>query len=158
MALVWRLVRPEFASDLDGQGNVNRGARWNSPGRGVVYASFNLSLCVLESFVQLPIALLINLPEMAAVRIEIPDDTSSRDIQLADLPSDLAGEQTGRRCRELGDEWLTTAEHLVLTAPSFIMPQERNLMLNPAHPLMAKVKVVSTERFRFDPRLAARAA
>jgi RES domain-containing protein len=56
MALVWRLVRPEFASDLDGKGNVNRGARWNSPGRGVVYASFNLSLCVLESFVQLPIA------------------------------------------------------------------------------------------------------
>jgi hypothetical protein len=28
------------------------------------------------------------------------------------------------------------------------------MMINPAHRLMAKVKIVSTERFRFDPRLA----
>jgi RES domain-containing protein len=154
MALVWRLVRPEFASDLDGKGNINRGARWNSPGRGVVYASFNLSLCVLESFVQLPIPLRINLPEMAAVRIEIPDETPSRDIQLADLPTDLVGERAGRRCREIGDAWLAAEEHLVLTAPSFIVPQERNVMLNPAHPLMRRITIVSTEPFRFDPRLA----
>jgi hypothetical protein len=40
------------------------------------------------------------------------------------------------------------------TMPSIIIPQERNVMINPAHPLMAEVKVVSTERFRFDPRLA----
>ncbi len=57
MALVWRLVPPQFATALNGKGNVERGARWNSPGRGVVYASYNLSLCVLETFVQMPISL-----------------------------------------------------------------------------------------------------
>jgi hypothetical protein len=38
--------------------------------------------------------------------------------------------------------------------PSIIVPQERNVMLNPAHRPMSDVRIVSTERFRFDPRLA----
>jgi RES domain-containing protein len=154
MTMVWRLTRPEFAAELSGEGNATTGARWNSPGRGVVYASFNLSLCVLESFAHLPPLLRINLPEMAAVRIEIPDEASQLKIDLADLPSDLIGNEAEERCRQLGDGWLTEREQLICTVPSIIVPQERNMMINPAHRLMAKVKIVSTERFRFDPRLA----
>jgi RES domain-containing protein len=155
MAVVWRLVRTDFADRLDGRGNIRRGARWNSPGRGVVYASFNLSLCVLEAFIQLPVALRISLPEMAAVKIEIPESVLYRNIERTELPSDLSNEPAvRRRCRELGDAWLATAEHFVLTAPSFVVPQERNVMLNPAHPLMGAAKIVSIEPFRFDPRLA----
>ncbi|MEA2988071.1 MAG: hypothetical protein QOG83_782, partial [Alphaproteobacteria bacterium] len=114
-----------------------------------VYASFNLSLCILESYVQLPIPLRINLPELAAVRIEIPD-LPIRNIEL----EDLKGERVAQRCRELGDAWLAAEEQLVLTAPSFIVPQERNVMINPAHPMMRLVKIVLTSPFRFDPRLA----
>ena len=154
MTLVWRLARPEFATELDGGGNAITGARWNSPGRGVVYASFNLSLCVLESFAHLPPLLRTNLPEMAALRIEIPDEASRLDIDLADLPSNLIGEEAEKRCRELGDGWLTEEKQLICTVPSIIVPQERNMMINPAHRLMIKVKIVSVERFRFDPRLA----
>ena len=154
MTVVWRLTQLEFAAELNGEGNKKTGARWNSPGRGVVYASFNLSLCVLESFAHLPPLLRINLPEMAAVRIEVPDEASRLDIDLADLPSDLIGEQADERCRQLGDGWLKVQEHLICTIPSIIIPQERNMMINPTHRLMAKVKLVSTERFRFDPRLA----
>ena len=91
MTLVWRLTKPEFAAELNGESNTITGARWNSPGRGVVYASFNLSLCVLESFAHLPPLLRIDLPEMAAVRIEVPDDASRLDIDLADLPSNSSG-------------------------------------------------------------------
>ena len=158
MTVAWRLTRPEFAAELHGVGNTITGARWNSPGRGVVYASFNLSLCVLESFAHLPPLLRINLPEMVAVRIELPDEASKLDIDLADLPSDLIGEEAERRCRQLGDGWLLAKEHLTCTLPSVIVPQERNLMINPAHPLMSKVKIISKERFRFDARLATPAA
>lgn len=154
MTVVWRLARPECAAELNGEGNTITGARWNSPGRGVVYTSFNLSLCVLESFVHLPPLLRINLPEMAAVRIEVPDEASRLNIGLGELPSHLAGEEAEKRCRQLGDGWLAAREHLVCTMPSMIVPQERNVMLNPVHPLMAKVKIVSIERFLFDPRLA----
>ncbi len=154
MTMVWRLARPGGAAELNGEGNLITGARWNSPGRGVVYTSFHLSLCVLEAFVHLPPLLRTNLPEMAAVRIEVPDEASRLNIGLAELPSNLAGEDAEKRCRQLGDEWLAAREHLVCTMPSMIVPQERNLMLNPVHPLMAKVKIVSIERFLFDPRLA----
>jgi RES domain-containing protein len=155
MTHVWRLAQPEFATELNGAGNARTGARWNSPGQGVVYTSFNLSLSVLETFAHLPLLLRLNLPEMTAVKIELPETASRLDIDRAQLPSDLAGQEAGERCQQLGDAWLRANEHLVCTMPSIIVPQERNAMINPAHPLMASVKIVSTERFRFDPRFAA---
>jgi RES domain-containing protein len=155
MATVWRLTAPHYAARLDGKGNVERGARWNSPGRGVVYASFNLSLAVLETLVQLPAVLRRNLPEMAAARIEFPDAALGAEVVRNELPADLATATTIRRCRELGDSWLATGERLVLAVPSVIVPQERNLLINPAHRHMDQVRIASIEPFRFDPRLAA---
>jgi hypothetical protein len=49
---------------------------------------------------------------------------------------------------------LARGEHLLLIAPSFVVPQEHNVMINPDHPMMAEVKIASVEPFRFDPRLA----
>jgi RES domain-containing protein len=154
MTLIWRLAWPEFAADLDGKGNMKTGARWNSPGRGVIYGSFNLSLYVLETFAHLHPLLRVNLPEMTAVRIDIPDGASRLEIDRSDLPADLSSDQAEQRCRELGDGWLAAEEHLICTVPSVIVPQERNVVINPAHRLMFDVKIVSTERFHFDARLA----
>jgi RES domain-containing protein len=154
MSLVWRLSGPDYASRLDGKGNFQRGARWNSPGRGVVYTSLSLSLTVLELLVQLAPELRIRLPEMAAVQIEIPDDASQEKISRAQLPGDLSTKVAAIRCRELGDAWLRAGQVLALEVPSVIIPQERNLLINPAHPSMDRVRIVSTEPFRFDPRLA----
>jgi RES domain-containing protein len=158
MPLVWRLSSPDYAGRLDGKGNLQRGARWNSPGRGVVYTSYTLSLTVLEALVQLPPELRSRLPEMAAVQIEIPDDAPQEKLGRAQIPSDLTTETAATRCRELGDAWLRAGQALALDVPSVIVPQERNLLINPAHPLMDRVRIVSTEPFRFDPRLAATGA
>ena len=154
MPEVWRLARPEFAADLSGEGNARTGGRWNSPGRGVIYASFNLSLCVLEAYVHLPPVFRINLPEMTAVRIIIPKEASSVRIGLSDLPPDLDNAEIDRRCLALGDTWLTAQEHLSCMVPSIVVPQESNVIINPAHALMSRVRIASVERFRFDPRLA----
>jgi RES domain-containing protein len=53
-----------------------------------------------------------------------------------------------------GDGWLERAEALVLIAPSAVVPQELNAMLNPAHARMADMRIVAEEPFRFDSRLA----
>ena len=50
------------------------GARWNSPGRGVLYASENLSLGVLENLVHLPPAMRGKLPARVALRLHFPDE------------------------------------------------------------------------------------
>ena len=80
MAFAWRLADPRFADDLEGSGNREHGARWNSPGRGVLYASENLSLCVLENLVHLAPAMRRRLPPRVALRIEYPDHVEVTDI------------------------------------------------------------------------------
>lgn len=70
---LWRLTPPAFARALDGEGNRESGSRWNSPGRGVVYTSRSLALCVLETFVHFPVDERADLPLMIAARIECPD-------------------------------------------------------------------------------------
>ena len=149
MGLVWRLADPRFATDLNGSGNRIHGARWNSPGRGVLYTSENLSLCVLETLVHLPGALRVRLPERLAIRIEYPDDAEI--LELRALP------ETARaaKCRETGDRWLDGGAALILKAPSIVVPQDANFMFNPQHPRMGEVKVVETEPFHFDERMAA---
>ena len=36
--------------------------------------------------------------------------------------------------------------------PGIVIPQERNLLINPAHPDSAEVRVAVIEPFRFDDR------
>jgi RES domain-containing protein len=152
MVFVWRLSRPGYATRLDGKGNVLRGARWNSPGRGVVYTSLNLSLSVLESLVQLAPPMRGKLPTMTAVRIEIPDEAPREEIAREQI-GDPGDERAAVRCRQFGDAWLRAGQSLSLEVPSVIVPQERNVLINPAHPLMDSIQIVSTEVFHFDPRL-----
>ena len=63
---------------------------------------------------------------------------------LAVLPADP---------RAFGDQWLNQKRSQVLQVPSFIVPDARNLLLNPSHPEAANAKIVSTKPFAFDPRL-----
>jgi len=149
MGIAWRLADPRYAEDLEGSGNRVHGARWNSPGRGVLYASENLSLCVLEALVHLPPVMRGRLPPRLALRLEYPDEAQATEI--AALP------ETARatKCRALGDRWLDEAKTLLLRAPSVIVPQETNIMFNPAHPLMREVRVADSLPFAFDDRLRA---
>ena len=73
MPIIWRVTKPEAARVLDGGETRERGGRWNSPGRPVLYASENLALAALECLANLPMEKRRELPEMAAVGIEIPD-------------------------------------------------------------------------------------
>jgi RES domain-containing protein len=157
MPIVWRLAAPEYSDRLDGKGNIERGARWNSPGRGVVYASFNLSLAVLEALVQLPPAMRFTLPNLAATRLEIPDDAGTTRLSVAEFERVMATSDPASACRAIGDRWLAAGSDLVLTAPSIVVAEELNVMLNPAHPRMRDVRIASMRHFRFDPRLAASA-
>jgi len=150
--LVWRLSRPEWATRLDGKGNVQRGARWNSPGRGVVYTSVNLSLSVLEALAQLAPPMRQRLPTMIAVKLELPDDLLHERVDR-ELLSGLPRQEIATRCRQLGDTWLSAGQALALEVPSVIVPQESNVLINPVHPLMERVQIVITEEFHFDPRL-----
>jgi len=148
---VWRLSRPEFARRLDGGGNRETGARWNSPGAGVVYTSRSLALCVLETIVHLPAARFVQ--GLVATRIHVPDDAGVEVVASAELPDDPFAEDAAAWFRQRGDRWLEAGSALALVAPSVIVPQEQNVMLNPRHPRADRIRVEEEIPFGFDARL-----
>jgi RES domain-containing protein len=153
MASVWRLAHTAYANILDGEGARMVGGRWNSPGRAAVYTSSHLSLCVLEAFVHIPPELRDDLPVMTAVRVGIPEDASGLEISAARFGDLMAGSNPVRGCRAIGDKWLERGQHLLLRAPSVLVPEETNIVLNPLHPQMRQVRIEASRPFRLDPRL-----
>jgi len=154
MASVWRLVPPRFAHFLDGEGSRSLGGRWHSPGGRVLYTSSHLSLCVLEVYVHIPTEERDELPEFEALRINIPDDTSRTEVSLQHFQQLMEDADPLGACQAVGDEWLSRGKDLILQAPSVVVPEETNVMLNPAHPRTRDVSIIASRKFRFDPRLA----
>ena len=148
---VWRLSRPEYARRLDGGGNRETGARWNSPGRGVVYTSRSLALCVLEVVVHLPSIRFVQ--GLVAARLDVPDDAGVEAVTAPELPGDRFSEEAAAWCRLRGDAWLQAGAALALVAPSVIVPQEENVMLNPRHPGADRVRIEEIIPFSLDERL-----
>ena len=131
--IVWRLAPRRHANSLDGAGNRDSGARWNSGrGRGVVYASLNVATCVLETFVHFGPILRAKLPDnLMLVEIRVPDDAEVLRIEADEIPADadVSGAERRTWYQQTGDAWLERAEALVLIAPSLVVPKEWNAML-----------------------------
>lgn len=145
--ILWRLCNPAYVPGLDGEGARLYGGRWNSVGRAAVYTASHLSLAVLEYFVHIPAEMRRAgaFPPLTAVRLAVPEaaveDAENPKIDDSDW------------CRAHGDRWLAEGRSLALRVPSVVVPQEANVILNPAHPDFAAVRVAETARFRFDPRM-----
>ena len=120
-------------------------------GLPVVYAASSRALAQLEKRVH---ANGVAPAHQALIRLELPAQGLLQDVGV-----DFALESSRWRGDEaytqgVGVHWLASKQALGLWVPSFIEPQERNLLLNPAHPLYAAITVVTeTPDFRFDPRL-----
>ena len=149
--VVWRLARREFVARFDGAGNRDTGARWNSPGRGVIYASRTLSLCVLEVIVHLPSVRLLQ--NFIAAKIEVPDDAGCVHVGRDEMPADLWSPEAAFWCRERGDAWLQDGAALALVAPSVVVSLETNVMLNPGHDAIGRIRILDMRPFSIDSRL-----
>ena len=127
------------------------GGRWNSEGLPVVYASSTLSLAALEYLVHVDVE---DVPhDLCALKIAVPDDASVEEVELSTLPGDWNRVEDHPACTARGDEWARRGAALGLRVPSALIPAETNLLLNPRHPDMERVRVVSIETFAFDRRL-----
>jgi RES domain-containing protein len=114
---------------------------------------------VLETFIHFGPTLRVKLPEnLMVVEIRVPDDAGVFRVEPDQIPADadLRGTDGRSWYQRTGDAWLESAEALVLMAPSLVVPKEWNTMLNPAHRRTVEVRIVASEPFRFDQRLATR--
>lgn len=156
----WRIGKSEpdefEADDLTGRGAMLYGGRWNSKGRPAVYASFNPAAAVLETLAHLghnrqPTGRYL-------VVIDVPDEIAKDDrhglVFAQNLPKDWNSIPASPAAQTFGDRWLDAKRSLGLIVPSALIPEERNIVLNPLHPAMAGVKARLLRPFVFDHRLA----
>lgn len=146
---LWRLTREAHAA-LDGEGARLHGARWNSRGVAVVYAASHLSLAALEYLVHIDAE---DAPDdLVALRLHVPDEATELVYEPAALPEGWRGTPWPLEC-QIGDHWAGNGEHLLLRVPSVLVPEESNVLVNPAHPDASGVRVVETRPYSYDPRL-----
>ena len=87
------------------------------------------------------------------LEFEIPDKFTVEALETAALPRNWQSHPAPSRLQSLGDEWLDAVSSAVLQVPSAVIPEESNFLLNPAHPDIREVKLVSMGAFMYDSRL-----
>jgi RES domain-containing protein len=126
---IWRIATrgPSWAADdLSGNGSARSAGRWNSTGMPVVYSSTTIALACLETVVHgagLPVRRWL-------VAIDVPQLHWQARTALA--PEDLPG-------------WLLAA------VPSVIVPEERNVLINPGHPACASLVARVVRPWSYEP-------
>jgi RES domain-containing protein len=154
MPTVYRLAKRRYPV-YDGSGAALEGARWNSPGRLLIYTSEHYATAILEKLVHAGRTQLPGRHHAAA--IQIPDDLS---IEVFD-PSAAPGWETedSAAARSYGDEWHARGRTAVLVVPSLPgQPIERNFIINPGHPDVARIRVMPSFDVVWDGRLFGPAA
>ena len=153
---IWRIATqgPTWRrDDLNGLGAAHDPGRWNALGLPTVYASSSIALACLETLVHLtgdqglPLRRWLVAIDVSAAHWQqrcslTPDALPGWDAR----PPDAASIQWGSR-------WLTNAEALVAVVPSVIVPEECNVLINPAHPGSSALKATVLRPWSDDPRL-----
>lgn len=147
--LAWRITRTKHAP-YDGTGARLHGARWNSPGRAVVYAADSFAGALLEILAHSLRPRTLPGPHHA-VRIEIPDDVVET-LAATALPG---WESKGSpEALAFGDRWLSEGRSAVLVVPAVpSRPVGRNVLINPGHADAGRVTVSDAFTVPWDDRL-----
>ena len=149
---VWRITTARHAERaFDGEGARLYGGRWNHSGTPLVYTSWTLSLCALEYFVHLEPAMAPR--SLVAIQAEIPADLRIESLEASSLPADWRTYPAPDSLKDLGSAWARKKEAAALSVPSAVIPYERNVLLNPAHPDFPRIRIHPAEPFAFDPRM-----
>ena len=149
-AIIWRIARRPYALDRIGIGARTDGGRWNLPGTGVIYGGRTIAIAALEKFVHLAG---IVPPDLVLVRVQFPDDCSSEEPGIAELPPDWDAVPPRRGSMQFGTTWAQETRSLVLYVPSALLREESNAVVNPSHPEFARVRLVVERDFHYDPRM-----
>lgn len=146
----WRIAKARHALDRSGAGGLADGGRWHAQGTPVIYAGLSVEICAMEKLAHtgtfLPADLML-------VSLTLPDDATL--YETADIGVLVGWEATppGPASVAFGTDFLRSARALGLIVPSVIVPEARNLIINPVHPRFADVQLAMERPFVFDQRL-----
>ncbi len=153
---IWRIgadTKGYGADDLTGKGAEKTGGRWNRQGTPILYASTSRALAALETIVHLNAG---GLPfNRYLVEITVPDDIWN--LAQVETSSTLKvgwdAEPASATSIDFGTNWATGSSSLLLVVPSVIVPEEQNVLVNPRHRDIGRLRVNRVRKWLFDPRL-----
>lgn len=149
--ILYRLSREKYKKDLSGKGAEIAGGRWNSKGIAILYTGQNRALCTTEIAVHIPFGIVP--VDYCMITIEIPDDSNIEKVDINDLPKKWREFPYDKLTKFIGDHFIQRNESIALKVPSAVVQGEYNYLINPRHIDFDKVKIVKTEKFKFDQRL-----
>lgn len=133
---------------FDGSGAMLHGARWNSPGRRVIYAAETYAGALLEVLVHAS----GDVPSSQGyVTIEIPAGVSIEEVTPEQVP--WWNSPSYETARAIGDRWYDERRTPVLIVPSLVTLVGHNILLNEEHPDFAHIRASEPSPVRWDARL-----
>ena len=145
----WRLCKEEYA-DLSGIGASLYGGRWNSPNNPVIYTASSLALAFVEIIPGLRKGII---PKgYVSLQTDIEDYVSKKEISFENFPSGWREGKEAKWFIEVGDSWLQEKKELLLIVSSSIIPEEKNILINPHHPEINLVEIINIKPFTVDNR------
>lgn len=147
---VWRIAHHRFALDRVGLGSARFGGRWNPIGVPALYGGASIAVCALEKLVHLGSGVL---PPQVLVAVDLPAECAIFTPAPDQLPAGWDALPTSLAAQAFGGRWLREAGQLAMRVPSAIVPEEANIVINPAHPDFARVVLTAVRPFSFDQRL-----
>lgn len=150
----FRIARARF--DLfDGVGAAREGARWNSIGQRVIYASESYATALLEILVHSNLG---RVPKgFAVIEIEIPAEVEIEEISAGDLLG--WDEPDCETSRKFGSLWYDERRTAVLVVPSVAAGgRQRNVLINQEHAQFQLLSASVPSLVKWDARLFRRRA
>lgn len=148
---LFRITQEQFADDLTGNGSRLFGGRWNSEGVFALYTSSSRSLALLETLAHTP-AKMLDIKNYQLITLHVPDTTEAKEILFTSLTIGWDAPDVRPYTQMLGNKFFQENAGLMLAAPSVLMQEEINYVLNPLHTDMKKVKIINKRRVYFDKR------
>ena len=148
---LWRLAaHSSTARAFSGEGAALGGGRWNQLGTRVIYTADSLALAVLEVLVHFQ----RDAPPLRyfSYEVALPDD-AIEEVPTRRLPRGWDALPATDASRSFGSAWVASRRSLALAVPSLVVPAQKCLLINPAHPRFSELRVAKPQRFRFDERL-----
>lgn len=144
---VYRLTRQPYA-DLSGAGGLRATGRWHGQVAPIVYSSASRALALLEVLVHLDVPYQA-LPDDYVFQVVDATTNSIETVTRSDM------EPGGRAADPLafGLAWLQSRRSALLRVPSVLIPQEANILLNPAHSDVASFASEIETSVHLDTRL-----
>ncbi len=126
-----RLLRRRFAgvNPFDGEGSYLYGGRWSSVGTRLSYAAVNRSLAILEYLAHVDPLYLPD--DLVIATLEVPDELAI--LPSPALPAGWKEYPAPESLRGIGDRFIRDAQAALLLVPSVLVPEEQNVLINPAH-------------------------